>query len=233
MILSLGIFFASFMSLLTTITNASSVLFRSKDFDLLMSLPIKHNVIVKTKTAYLLLINYLLFLFIYIPTLVVYAIYVPTDFVFWLLAIITFFIGPFLPIAIASILAYFLNIIIPKFKYKNLVTILFSLLFIVLIMMMSISSSVIEEDPTGFSNSVKALLGKTGQWAYLGMRGDYLNYLYFALISIIPFIIFTRLIGIFYLKANTRYASSNNKSNYKMEDLKTESQGFTLVKKEL
>lgn len=233
MILSVGILFASIMSLLMTITNASSILFKSKDFDLLMSLPIKQNTIVKTKITYLLLINYVLYLFIYIPTLVVYSRYVETDTVFWLLSILTFILGPFFPVAVATILAYFLSIIIPKFKYKNLLTILFSILLIVLIMVFSFTSSMAGEDPTAFSNSIKKILSQTGEWAYNGMRGDYLNYLYFVLISIIPFFIFTRLIGIFYLKANTKFATSNNKSNYKMEELVVKSQGFTLNKKEL
>src|SRR5690606_4980180 len=57
-ILSLGIIASIFMSLLITITNATGFLFKSKDFDLLMSLPIKQNTIVLTKITYLLIINY-------------------------------------------------------------------------------------------------------------------------------------------------------------------------------
>lgn len=233
MILSLGIVVAVMMSLLITITNATGFLFKSKDFDLLMSLPIKHNTIVLTKITYLLLINYFIFAFIYIPALVVYAIFVQTSFVFWVLAIVVFFLGPLFPVAIASFLAYFLSIIIPKFKYKNLITIILSLVAVVLIMVLSFTSSMASEDPSGFSNSIKEFLGKTGEWAYNGIRGDYIQYLYFVLISIIPFILLSMFIGKFYLKANTKFSSTSSRSNYKMEELETKSQGWTLIKKEV
>lgn len=232
-ILSLGIIASIFMSLLITITNATGFLFKSKDFDLLMSLPIKQNTIVLTKITYLLIINYIIFSLIYIPAIIIYAIFIPTNAIYWVFSILTFFIGPFLPVAVSVLLAYILSIIIPKFKYKNLITILFSLFLITFIMVISFMSSMVEEDPTSFIKSLNSILRFTGEWAYNGIRGDYLEFLYFVLVSVIPFVLFTRIIGKFYLKANTKFASATSKSNYKMEELEVKSQGFTLIKKEL
>lgn len=233
LVLSMGIFVCVVLSLFVTMTNATGYLFKSKDYDLLMSLPIKSNTIVFTKVMYLLIVNYLLFAFIYIPTLVVYAIFVTTNFMFWFLAILAFLLLPMLPVAVSSILAYFLSIIIPKFKYKNLLTIILSLAFIIVIMVLSFSSSMVEEDPTKFAESMKNILSKTGEWAYNGIRGDYLQYLYFVLISVVPFIVFSRFIGRFYLKANTRFSSTRSNRNYKMVEQNITSQNIALVKKEL
>jgi ABC-2 type transport system permease protein len=232
-ILSLGIFFGVLMSFLMTVTNATGFLFRSKDFNLLMSLPIKQNTVVLSKLSYLLIINYVIFAYIYIPTLIVYAIYVPTTFIFWVLAIITFILGPFFPVVVSVILAYFLSIIIPKFKYKNLLSILFSIGLIVLIMILSFLSSMSAEDPTKFTNSITNFLGKTGEWAFNGMRGDFLEYLFFVLVSILPFILLVYIIGSLYLKANTKFNAASSKSNYKMEELEVQSQSITLIKKEV
>src|SRR5690606_33389665 len=87
-VLSIGIIASIFMSLLITIANATGYLFKSKDFDLLMGLPIKQNTIVLTKVTYLLIVNYIIFFLIYIPAIITYALFLPTDIIYWVFAIL-------------------------------------------------------------------------------------------------------------------------------------------------
>lgn len=233
LILALGIFFGIILTLIVSVTNATAYIFKSKDFDLLMSLPIKENTVILSKIFYLLIVNYVSFFFIYVPTLIVYANHVPTDIVFWLLSIVTFVLTPLLPATIAIFIAYVLSLIVPKFRYKNFFTIILSIIFIVIIMVISFSSSMASNDPTKFGESVKSMLPTNGLWAFDGMRGEYLQYLYFVLITVIPFIILTRILGMFYLKANTKHSTSSTSRAYKVLDLKSQSQNKTLIKKEL
>src|SRR5690554_218127 len=232
-LLSLGIFMCVLLSLIVTVSNAISYLFKSKDFNLLMSLPLKTNTVVLTKISYLLLINYVLFAFLYLPILIVYGIYVETTLLFWVLAILTFILLPLFPVSISTFIAYGLSLILPRFRYKNLLTIIFSLALMVFIMVINFSTSIAAEDPSRFSQSISQFLSKTGEWAYNGMKGDFLDYLFFILISVIPFVVLIKLLGFVFLKANTRFSSSISGRKYKYTDLKIKGQGTTLAKKEL
>lgn len=160
LILLVGIVAGFMFILLMTITKANSTLFRSRDYDLLMSLPLKPSTIIASKLVYILAINYLLFAFIYFPTIIVYTVFNTTDLWFWLLVLPTFFLVPLLPIAVSSLLAYLFGFITPKIKYKNLTSILFSLLILFLIMYASFQSSSIEEDPSAFALFMKNALVK-------------------------------------------------------------------------
>ena len=62
MILIVGISLGFILIIVMTVTVATSYLFRSRDFDLLMSLPVPTSAIVASKIAHMLLLNYLLFL---------------------------------------------------------------------------------------------------------------------------------------------------------------------------
>lgn len=231
--LSLGILSCIIFSIMITIPNASSYLFKSKDFNFLMSLPLKTNTVFYTKLSYLLLINYALYFLIYVPILVVYGIYTTTNVLFWILAILTFILLPLLPVTISSFVSYGLSLIMPKFKYKNLFSIIFSLLLIAFIMFISFSSSMIADNPSEFIQAIKKVLSITGQWAYNGMKGDLLEYLYFALLSIVPFFGLNKIMSIFYFKANNRLIDSSSDKKFNVSDLKIQGQFLTLAKKEL
>ncbi|HNZ50440.1 MAG TPA: hypothetical protein PKG91_02910 [Bacilli bacterium] len=236
LILLVGIVAGFMFILLMTITKANSTLFRSRDYDLLMSLPLKPSTIIASKLVYILAINYLLFAFIYFPTIIVYTVFNTTDLWFWLLVLPTFFLVPLLPIAVSSLLAYLFGFITPKIKYKNLTSILFSLLILFLIMYASFQSSSIEEDPSAFALFMKNALVKIyypGQIAFLGMLGSWQDYLLFTLISVVPFVGFVWLLSKNYMGANSRGNSSYINKNYEMKMMQSSDQKKAMIKKEL
>lgn len=236
LILLMGIVAGFMFILLMTITKANSTLFRSRDYDLLMSLPIKPSVIIASKLVYILAINYMMFAIVYFPTIAVYAIFNETNVLFWSLMLPTFLFVPLLPIAFSSIIAYLFGFITPKIKYKNLTSILFSLLLLFLFMYASFQSSVIEEDPNAFALIMKGALGKIyypGQIAYQGMRGSITDYLIFMGISILPFVGFVWLLSKNYMGANARGNSSYVNKNYEMKIMQSSDQKKAMIKKEL
>lgn len=90
MILIVGISLGFILIIVMTVTVANSYLFRSRDFDLLMSLPVPTSAIVASKIAHMLLLNYLLFFVLYCPTIVVYLVYNEAGLIFYLLILPTF-----------------------------------------------------------------------------------------------------------------------------------------------
>ncbi|MGD9605669.1 MAG: hypothetical protein AB7V00_05935 [Bacilli bacterium] len=236
LILLMGIVAGFMFILLMTITKANSSLFRSRDYDLLMSLPLKPSVIIASKLVYILAINYMMFAMIYFPTIVVYAIFNQTGILFWSLMLPTFILVPLLPIAFSSLIAYLFGFITPKIKYKNLTSILLSLFVLSLFMYASFQSSVIEEDPNAFALIMKGALGKIyypGQIAFQGMLGNITDYLLFVAISVIPFIGFVWLLSKNYMGANSRGNSSYINKNYEMKPMQSSNQKKAMITKEL
>lgn len=223
-ILLLGIAFGAFFMVLSTVTKANGYLFRTKDFDMLMSMPIKPQAIVASKILSLTILNYLTFSFIYIPSLIVYGIFVETTVIFWLLAVLVLLITPLLPISIFSFLAYIIGHITAKMRHKNILSIILFLIFFVGIMAFSMASSTVEENPALFADGAFKIAKNMyypGYMAYLGLQGDWMMLLEFLAINILPFIIFIYVIGKFYVKINSRLGMKAKSKGFKVEEIKT------------
>lgn len=236
LILLVGITFASLMSVITTITKANAYLFRAKDFEMLMALPIKPTTIISTKLTNLYLINLLWMFYCYIPSVIVYAIYNVTGVWYWVTAIIALFILPLFPITICSVISYLFGFIPLKKKIKNFFSIIFSLVFIVVVMSGSFSSSAMEEDPTGVTNSLANILNKAyflGVFAFSGIKGNLISYLLFVGISVVLFGLFIYVVGLNYLKANNKNSSGETVKNFKLKGTKATSQAKAFLKKEI
>lgn len=204
LILKIGLFGSVFMSLLMTITSSNHTLFKSKDFDFLMSLPVKTSKIVLVKFINLMIINYILFAFIYLPSLIIYTIYVKTTLVFWLLALIVFILGPLLPSSIAVVLGYVSHTIIPEYKYKNIIVIVGSIFALVLFMLISFTSSFAVENPELFISGIEKVTNYLPNFAYYGLLGNYYKFVFFVLLALIPFVLLNLVLGKLFLKANTK-----------------------------
>lgn len=234
MVLSLGISVSFLLVLITGITNANGYLFRSRDFEILNSLPIKTGVIFASKLLYLTAINYLIFSLIYFPTLAVYAIFNQTDFVFWILAVFAFFLIPLFPLTLGSVIAFLLGRISPRLKYKNAVQLILSLALIIIILLLSFNAQIIETDPTLFATMIKNLLSKTGEYAYKGIHlRSAVDYLFFVTLSVVPFSVFYIILGNNYLSVNSRMGLGYVNRSYRMKVQEPTKQTYALLKKEL
>ena len=233
-IMVLAINLGSIMTALTSATNTNAYLFNPKDFDLLMAMPVKPRTIFLSKAIDLLILNYVTLLYIYVPSMVVYTFYNDVGFMYFVLAIIAFFLIPLLPIAVFGMLSYLFGFLKISLKVKKIIrTILYLALVIgILFVSFSISSGAGDENfaLNIYNNLVKVYY--PGYLAYEGLRGDYLKYLLFIAISIVPFILFMAFASRSYLKnkSNDNYSVSSKNKEIK---IKASSKISTLLKKEL
>lgn len=125
------------MVFFTSIYKAQGTLFTSRDYDMLMSLPIKNSVILTSKIINLLVFNWIFTAFVLIPTGVIYYMRVPgLSWLYLVILIISVIFMPLIPVIIASILAVFISYFATKFKHKNLVTILGATIVTLLILIL-------------------------------------------------------------------------------------------------
>jgi ABC-2 type transport system permease protein len=235
LILPLGITAGSIVTLMTTLTTANGYLFRSSDFDMLMALPVKPRTVFSSKLFYLLLINYITLFFVYFPTIIVYAVYNQTDWIFWTLALPVFVLFPLGIIALGSVLSFLIGSVTSRFRYRNFLSLILTLGFFIFIMALSFGSSAIDENPSKFSEDMFRILNKikVGTLVYESLLGNWTQLLLFLAVSFLPFAGFVYLVGRSYVKASMRSRISYTRKHFKMRTMKKSTQDWALFKREV
>lgn len=237
LVLVAGIVAGSAMTFFTSIFKAQGILFASKDYEMLMSLPIKQSVVLASKMIQILLLNYLFMALCLIPPSIVYFSKVSIEPIFFGYLIVVFLFAPLLPIVAASIIAFILSYISSKVKYKNLVIVVGSLLALALIMIASTNINSIIGAVVENGESIKIGIGKVYPLALYFTNAlanlSFVDLLKFALASLIPFIIFLIIFNKAYKNINSKLGENFKSSNYKLTALKTKSPLMALIKKEV
>ncbi len=131
-------FFAAFASILTFSTSLFKIkgIFVGKDYDMLSAMPIKKTHILASKLFSLYIVELAYAAFIMIPNSVtILAVY--TDILGALLSILLLFFIPALPMAIAALFSLFVTLIADRYKFGNVINILFYLILFAAIFGMS------------------------------------------------------------------------------------------------
>ncbi len=210
-VLLLGITFGCLIIAISSISKTNSYLFASKDFDMLMALPIKTKIIFLSKVINLLAVNYVMFMYFYIPSVIAYAIFNTTNFLFWLFAIIGFFI---IPLPIISVFG-FISCQIGKIKIsqnakKVLSIILYLCLTIAIVFLAMQTTNGTDDEKVFFENMYNSLKNGNylGYLLALGIRGETTNFVAICSGSLIIFLLF-----FYYTSKNYLFVNSNQKSN--------------------
>lgn len=141
-ILIIGSFMGLFMSLMLTLTDTQGVMYKSRDYELLASLPLKNVTIISSKYLGSYLTTALYYMLVTIPTFVVYFIFNKVTAVAIIFGLISIIFMPAFSQLISSLLGFLVNAITAKMKNKNIIRTIFSLIFAVsLAVFISLSSS--------------------------------------------------------------------------------------------
>lgn len=128
---------SSILTLVFTMFKANGELFAFKDYDLIMSLPIKISTIIASRFLYLYLWNTVFTMIIMIPMGGVYCIYGNPTVTFYFMWLISLFTVSLIPTTVATVLGALITAVASKFKNANRVTTILS--FVLIIIMVSFS----------------------------------------------------------------------------------------------
>lgn len=128
--LSVIVFLASLFSFCMTFFLAKNILFQNKDNDLLLTLPLKKELIISTRLTYLYLYNLVLTLLCLIPGLYIYITNIGISLNLVIISVILVFFTPIIPTLLASVFGYLIAFLTNKFSKSNLFEYIFNLLFI-------------------------------------------------------------------------------------------------------
>lgn len=236
LILISAMILSTMFSFFTSVYKAQGVLFSSRDFETLMSLPIKPSIILASKMIELLLLNYLFVALVTIPPSIVYFMKADTSIVFFLYLLIGIVFIPLLPIVMAAIIAFAISYISSRMKHKALILNMGTLIVVIIIvigsfkidkiinMVIANSASIIEGIKTIYPPSYYF----TDALANLSL----LSMVKLILWSMIPFILFLIVFGRSFKSINLRLGETFKKSNYKLTTLKSNTLRGALIKKE-
>ncbi len=212
-------------------------LFSFKDYDLLMSLPLKSRVILSSKMIFIYLTNLMISALVGIPPLIVYGVKTSGGLLYYCLVIIAVFFIPLIPIAISAFFAYYLGRISSKFKSSNVIMLIGS--FIVFIAIMVGSSLVGQINTEVVKNTIPTvtLLNDILFWSKLFIvaltDSNILYLMAFVLVSLIIFSIFIAIYSNGFKSINSKLSEKYKVTNYKMSELKSSTLMKALYIKEL
>ena len=245
LILIVAVLFSCILSFITSIYKAQGTLFSSKDYDLLMALPIRNSTILTSKILSLMSINYIGTALVIVPASIVYFIYNGSlSWTFFIILIIGLIFIPMIPIISASILALTnsapfptITFISSRFKHKNIVTTVVGMIAFLLIMILSMNmQNYINEFIANSDSIVKGLSSIYLPAMYLKealVNYDIFALIKFILISIVPFLIFILVFSKTFKVINGKLSESYKKANYKVSKLEASSVIKSLITQEV
>lgn len=221
----------------TSIYKAQGLLFSSKDYDLLMSMPIKTNIILINKMLNLLVMNYLILIFTFLPQSVVYFIKSEVSSLYFVYLTIVFIFIPLIPIVFSSVIAFFIAFISSRLKYKNLIINLGTILFVAFIIIASFNSGDLIQNIISNSKSMTEGIKKLYPPLIFASRAltelNIKDLLIFIGISLMVFSIFVVIFSKSFKSINLKLQETYRKSNYKLGKITSSSKVAALLKKEI
>ena len=129
--------FISIFLIFSNYKKINNLFFKSKDHDMLSSLPIKNTYIVVSKLVEIYVTALLITLIMLLPAYIIYVSSVPTTFMFNLLYFITIFFIPVIPVVASVLVGYIISYITSLLRFKELGEYLINGVLIVLLLYVS------------------------------------------------------------------------------------------------
>ena len=219
---------SSLISFFMSIYKAQGFLFSSKDYELLMSLPVKTSTILGSKIISMLSINIIITTLVLVPAGIVYYIFNGSlSWVYFLLLIIGIILISLLPLIMASLFAVIITFISSRFKHKNIAITIIGMLFFIFIMFISMNMNTYAnsfmKNSKEIVESISGIYPPAIYFKETLVNNDYISLLKLVMISVIPFLAFIGLFNKTYKTINGKLSETYKKANYKIKGLKISS----------
>ncbi len=224
-------------SLFMSIYKIPGYLFSFRDFDLLMSLPVKPSAVLASKMIFVYLSNLAISVLVGAPSLVIYGINTHGGPIYYVFATVATLFVPLIPISIGAVLAYILGRISSKFRSTNVLMLIGT--FAIIIAFMILPNLITGINQEQVQNAIPAISGVTKVlfWTNLYIKAlSNTNILYLAAFLVVSVAVFGAFVFIFskgFKTINSRMSEKYKASNYKITKLKASGVMKALYIKEL
>lgn len=229
---------ASFMSMILcfvgTIFTTQSLIFNSKDNDLLISMPIPPRLILLSRITTLAIMNYIFALMIFLPATIAWVMVngLGLGVLVWLAL---FIFVPLASMTLTLILGWIIALISSRMKNKSLVTTILSvaafLVYFLLCFNLGDYITVIEENPSLVSSFISDYLGLFVLMGKAVANLDIIALLITIAVCVLPFAVVIFILSKSFLKIVTDKKSAK-KAIYRKKEMKAGTVSSALIKKE-
>ena len=228
----------SILVLATTFFKINGTLYGIKDYDMVMSLPVKKSTVIISRLLFLYFVDFLFVLGVMLPTGIVYTMFGKGNAMFYLLYTVSLFIIPIFPMILSGTIGAVITIIASRSKYKNAISIALSLFACIGIMLLSFQTrDMNKEKLTRLSTMLLEQLYRMyppAKWYHNGIsKGDINQFGLYVIVSLIAFALFVKLVSLVYSNIQTALTTYKASKNYKMTKQYEASPFMSLYKKEL
>lgn len=229
----------SLMTIIEGIYKSGPLLFNCKDDQLLLSLPIKRRTVLFVRILKLYIFELLYNSMFLLPVMVAYIRWGNVNLTYYLTCIIMLLLLPIIPIAISCVIGAITSGISSKFKFKNAVQIILSMIILVGVMYLSFKVEDVFNYLLANAESINDFITRryypAGVFSKLVVDFNVKELLIFVAINIIVMVFTVLVLGKFYFRINSGLKNiSTSKTHTKVKDLKfkARSQTSSLIKKE-
>ena len=236
----------SLYTLITTIIivmegsyKAIDLLFKPRDNDMLLAMPIKRSSIVFVRMIKFYLFELVYCLIFLLPAIIAYAANVSVEPSYYLVAPTMLILVPVIPIAVACLFGLVIAAVSGRFKHKTLwqVILSFAVLFASAGLVFAFNNPSVNLGESGFttiSNQVTEFYYPASAFAKLATQFNFLEYLLFVAINLVIVVVTVLVIGRFCFKIITRLDTVSHVkktgANYRFT---RRSQATAMVRKEV
>lgn len=183
-----GFIISCFFNVILFISSSGNILYKSKDNDLMFSMPIKKQTLILSKMISLLLIGYLYQFVLTLPFIVCYYIYSGFNIISLIAYIFSFMLCPIIPFAVCCFISFLIAYMSKKIKHKNIFTtislfVVFAL-FMYFYIQLDISALITNNNTTNVAKYLPFL-----NWTILSITKNNLIYVVYNLLLSVAFII--------------------------------------------
>jgi len=234
---AIGILAVSALIFMVTLYKANSYLYSFRDFDLLMALPVTERDVLLSKLCMLYADNMIYVFFGYIPVAIVYGVTLGAGLLYWVAAVLLFFLVPVIPMVAASIVALPIAFFSSRSKMSNVFMLVGSVILLLGSLWLSFASSSItsEEAMLDAVLSAKDIVGfyMPAVWLVDGLSGDTLAGILFAVVSVVTAGVFVFLYAKGFRIINARLTERFSRASFKMQALTVSGRFGALLKREI
>ncbi len=237
-ILSLYALITSVIILTEGIYKSGDLLFKPRDNDVLLAMPIKKSAIVFARMVKFYAFELLYCLIFLLPAFIAYAINTEVGASYYLVTATALILLPAIPIAASCVIGAVVSAVSSRFRHKSFVQVVLSFVslffFAAIILMINAAPDAAEQSLITASDKITAIYYPASALTELAMDFNLWQYLLFVLVHLATLVVTVLVISRFYFQIITRLGAINrserSNTSYRFS---RHSQTYAMVRKEL
>lgn len=237
-ILSVYTLVTTVIILMEGIYKSGDLLFRPRDNDMLLAMPIKKTTIVFARVIKFYLFELLYCLIFLLPAIIAYAMNTAVEPSYYLVALTALLLLPIAPIAISCAVGAVVTAVSSKFRHKTFWQIVLSFVslsfFSIMILMANTSPEIDGNQVTAISDRLSVFYYPASAFVKLALHFDILGYLIFVFVHLATLLILVVVISRFYFQIVSRLSTAQHAKSTRVKYVyRRHSQTVAMVKKEI